>query len=83
MQPQIFLRMRADLASMWSHPNRTGNAKKIYGKSSSRLHQRMKSVTAENEEPSETDEENICMKVKTFRNLVSSLFMKLVIDALQ
>lgn len=57
--------MRADLASMWSHPNRTGNARKIYGKSSSLLHQRMKSMTAEHEEPAETDEEYICMKVKT------------------
>ncbi|XP_004235275.1 uncharacterized protein [Solanum lycopersicum] len=63
LQPQIFLRMRADLASMWSHPNRTGNARKIYGKFSSLLHQRMKRVTTEHEEPSETDEENICMKV--------------------
>nr|XP_016513112.1 PREDICTED: uncharacterized protein LOC107830146 [Nicotiana tabacum] len=63
LQPQIFLRMRADLASMWSHPNRTGNARKIYGKSSSLLHQRMKSMAAEHEEPTETDEEYICMKV--------------------
>lgn len=75
--------MRADLASMWSHPNRTGNARKIYGKFSSLLHQRMKRVTAEHEEPSETDEENICMKVKTIRDFVSSLFVKLVMNALQ
>ncbi|CAN4089402.1 unnamed protein product [Withania somnifera] len=63
LQPQIFLRMRADLASMWGHSNRTGNARKIYGKSSSLLHQRMKSVTTEHTEPSVTDEENVCMKV--------------------
>lgn len=83
MQPQIFLRMRADLASMWSHPNKTGNARKIYGKFSSLLHQRMKSVTSENEEPSQTDEKNICMKVKTVRDFVSSLFVKLVMNTLQ
>lgn len=29
MQPQLFQKMRADLASMWSPSSRTGNSKRI------------------------------------------------------
>lgn len=57
MQPKIFRQLRADLASMWSPINKSGNLRRISAKSTAVIH------FPECEEPEELDGENISMKV--------------------
>ncbi|KAL3651221.1 hypothetical protein CASFOL_004223 [Castilleja foliolosa] len=57
LQPQIFLQLRADLASMWSLSTKSGNLRRISAKLSADIQ------FQECDEPEELDEENASMKV--------------------
>ncbi|KAK6118486.1 hypothetical protein DH2020_047753 [Rehmannia glutinosa] len=57
LQPKLFRQLRADLASMWSPSNKSGNLRRISAKSSAIIQ------IQECEEPGELDEENTSMKV--------------------
>lgn len=57
MQPKVFRQLRAELASMWSPSNKSGNLRRISTKSNAVVQ------FQECEEPGDLDEENTSMKV--------------------
>lgn len=62
MQPQIFRKMRADLASMWSPISRAGNLRRISARASM-LPLDEKSLTSDYEGAMAIDEDITSMKV--------------------
>lgn len=62
VQPQLFQRMRADLASMWSPSSKSGNTKRICERSGLQALDKKGSV-CKYEEPVAIDEEVTSMKV--------------------
>lgn len=63
MQPEIFRQMRADLASMWTSRNKTGNLRRISTKAS--LHEPLneEKFTSVCVDSMAIDEDAICLRV--------------------
>ncbi|KAM7463573.1 hypothetical protein LguiA_031694 [Lonicera macranthoides] len=62
LQPQMFRRMRADLASMWSPSTRAGNLRRVSAKPSSLAQSSGENSTLEYDQSAEMDEDDITMK---------------------
>lgn len=63
MQPQVFRKMRADLASMWSTSSRAGNPRRISARASL-LPLDEKNIASEDKGSMAIDEDITSMKVR-------------------
>ncbi|CAI9087056.1 OLC1v1021022C1 [Oldenlandia corymbosa var. corymbosa] len=63
LQPHIFRRMRADLASMWSPVNRPASQRRLFAKSSYFKKQNEKNLISECEHNTQDDDEKVNMKI--------------------
>ena len=68
MQPQTFLQMRADLASMWSPSNRSGNPRRTAAKDCSPVPLNEKEIAFDYEGSLAVDADVTSMKVRTLVN---------------